>query len=354
MFEWQRDASGPTQSEYGRLDLESSDDKWLQSPFHRLYESGATTLRQRFGNSRTGVPGARGPAAAGHDRLRRDGQPVRRRRRDRRRWTAPSPPGRPTAPAASRTPISPRSSSWCRASRSPSRAPRSPGSPRPWSRPISGATPGTACCAATSSAASPRRSARCCGSATCRASPGSPRRAPPDADHPAPQRLRRCHRLRASGPGRRGAQVHGRRHPRDLRCRRGRGRLPPGDRCGRGCGSPRGRVEPAASGRGPAGDPLLSRACTSARCSTATSAASTGSISRWWAPRSTRPAGSPRCAARSISTCCCRRLSPRRPATAAAAAGLGRPLCAARRAASPGALYPRSRGNGLSLSTSRA
>ena len=50
VFEWQRDASGPTQSEYGRLDPESSNDKWLQSPFHRLYESGATTLRQRLGN----------------------------------------------------------------------------------------------------------------------------------------------------------------------------------------------------------------------------------------------------------------------------------------------------------------
>ena len=34
-----------------------------------------------------------------------------------------------------------------------------------------------------------------------------------------------------------------------------------------------------------------------------------------------------------------------------AAAGLGRPLCAARRAASPGALYPRSGGDGLSWST---
>ena len=56
VFEWQRDASGPTQSEYGRLDPDSSNDKWLQSPFHRLYESGATTLRQRFGNAELEFP----------------------------------------------------------------------------------------------------------------------------------------------------------------------------------------------------------------------------------------------------------------------------------------------------------
>jgi adenylate cyclase len=48
VFEWRRDAAAPTQAEYGRLDAENSNDKWLQSPFHRLYESGATTLRQRL------------------------------------------------------------------------------------------------------------------------------------------------------------------------------------------------------------------------------------------------------------------------------------------------------------------
>jgi adenylate cyclase len=50
IFEWQRDAAGPIQSEYGRLDPERSDDKWLQSPFYRLYESGETTFRRRLGN----------------------------------------------------------------------------------------------------------------------------------------------------------------------------------------------------------------------------------------------------------------------------------------------------------------
>jgi adenylate cyclase len=49
LFEWRREG-GPAQSEYGRLDPDRSDDKWLQSPFHRLYESGATSLRRRFGD----------------------------------------------------------------------------------------------------------------------------------------------------------------------------------------------------------------------------------------------------------------------------------------------------------------
>jgi adenylate cyclase len=56
IFEWQREAEGPVQSEYGRLDPESSNDKWLQSPFHRLYESGETTFRQRLGNEAPAFP----------------------------------------------------------------------------------------------------------------------------------------------------------------------------------------------------------------------------------------------------------------------------------------------------------
>jgi adenylate cyclase len=56
LFEWQRDTDAPTQSEYGRLDVESSEDKWLQSPFHRLYESGATTFRQRLSDRELEFP----------------------------------------------------------------------------------------------------------------------------------------------------------------------------------------------------------------------------------------------------------------------------------------------------------
>ena len=50
VFYWERDAGSPVQSEYGRLDPERSEDKWLQSPFHQLYETGETTLRQRLAN----------------------------------------------------------------------------------------------------------------------------------------------------------------------------------------------------------------------------------------------------------------------------------------------------------------
>ena len=50
VFQWQRDGAAATQSDYGRYDAERSDDKWLQSPFHRLYESDETTFRCRLGN----------------------------------------------------------------------------------------------------------------------------------------------------------------------------------------------------------------------------------------------------------------------------------------------------------------
>jgi adenylate cyclase len=50
VFNWQRDGGCPTESEYGRLDPDSSEEKWLQSPFHQLYETGAGMLRRRLGN----------------------------------------------------------------------------------------------------------------------------------------------------------------------------------------------------------------------------------------------------------------------------------------------------------------
>jgi adenylate cyclase len=56
VFEWSRDADAPTQSEYGRLDPDSSNEKWLQSPFHQLYETSATMLRRRLGNERLDFP----------------------------------------------------------------------------------------------------------------------------------------------------------------------------------------------------------------------------------------------------------------------------------------------------------
>jgi adenylate cyclase len=56
VFQWQRDGAAATQSEYGRYDAESSDDKWLQSPFHRLYESGETTFRCRLSHEEPPFP----------------------------------------------------------------------------------------------------------------------------------------------------------------------------------------------------------------------------------------------------------------------------------------------------------
>jgi adenylate cyclase len=56
VFFWDRDAASTTQSEYGRLDPDSSNDKWLQSPFHQLYETGATMLRRRLGNEEVEFP----------------------------------------------------------------------------------------------------------------------------------------------------------------------------------------------------------------------------------------------------------------------------------------------------------
>jgi adenylate cyclase len=50
VFHWERDGAGPTESEYGRLDPDSSEEKWVQSPFHQLYETGAGMLRRRLGN----------------------------------------------------------------------------------------------------------------------------------------------------------------------------------------------------------------------------------------------------------------------------------------------------------------
>jgi adenylate cyclase len=56
VFEWNRDGGGSVQSEYGRLDPDSSENKWLQSPFYHLYESGETSFRQRLANEPPAFP----------------------------------------------------------------------------------------------------------------------------------------------------------------------------------------------------------------------------------------------------------------------------------------------------------
>jgi adenylate cyclase len=48
IFHWQADGAAPQESEYGRTNPGASDVAWRQSPFFRLYESGAPTLRRRL------------------------------------------------------------------------------------------------------------------------------------------------------------------------------------------------------------------------------------------------------------------------------------------------------------------
>jgi adenylate cyclase len=56
VFQWQADGAAATQSDYGRYDSERSDDKWLQSPFHQLYEGGETTFRCRLSHEKSQFP----------------------------------------------------------------------------------------------------------------------------------------------------------------------------------------------------------------------------------------------------------------------------------------------------------
>ena len=55
-FEWNRDAEGPTQAEYERLNFQNTEEMWRQSPFHQLYESGGGTLRRRLDGMQPGFP----------------------------------------------------------------------------------------------------------------------------------------------------------------------------------------------------------------------------------------------------------------------------------------------------------
>src|ERR687891_232323 len=55
-FEWDRHSETPTQSEYGRLNFENSEQMWRQSPFHPLYERGGGSLRRRLGGAQSEFP----------------------------------------------------------------------------------------------------------------------------------------------------------------------------------------------------------------------------------------------------------------------------------------------------------
>jgi adenylate cyclase len=48
IFQWQADGGAPTEAEYGRMNPGASTASWQQSPFFRLYEGDATTLRRRL------------------------------------------------------------------------------------------------------------------------------------------------------------------------------------------------------------------------------------------------------------------------------------------------------------------
>ena len=329
-FRWELQQAGITaETEYGRTGgTDQVSEQWRRSPFFHLYETGGSRLRRRLvGADLTDFPVLRGAARRRAHRLSGLDPSFRRRRRHgrdgvrlfivdlrragrtstRRRWHCWS--------------------SWCRSSRWRSSA-RSLGPHRRarWSRPISVATPAGGCWAAASRAASPTGSAPCCGSPTCAATPASPTRAPPEQIIPllndyAEAIISSVHEaggdvLKLIGDG-----ILAIFHADDaaaacgcalaaeaLRARAGRGaeRAPGG---AQGCRRPR---------------PIS--ACMSARCSTAISAARTGSTSPWSGRRSTRSAGSPRCAARSTATCCCPRRSPppRREADRARLVSVGR------------------------------
>ena len=215
IFHWRRDAAAPRSPSTGaRSPSASSRPAGARARSIICTRAGSRCCAGGCRASRR-VPGARRDRRRGRPTTSRS-SPLRRRRRDRPDGLHLLVVGDRRTSMASPTATSPRSSCWSPRSRSRSRAPRSPGSPRPWSRPISAAMPATGCCAATSTAASPRRSAPCSGSATSGLHPHRRYRAA-GADHSAAQRLCRCDRLGDPEPGRRGPEADRRWHPRDLR-----------------------------------------------------------------------------------------------------------------------------------------
>ena len=83
IFAWRRVEADARQSDYTRGNPDG--EKWLRSPFYHLMTSGESVLRRaaRRALQRRRVPDPRRIAGPGLDRLRRDGQPLRRRCQDR-------------------------------------------------------------------------------------------------------------------------------------------------------------------------------------------------------------------------------------------------------------------------------
>ena len=183
-FRWRRDPSRRARrssSTAGPARTSELAEGWRRSPFYHLLETGAVAAAPQPRPRRSGrLPAAaRTLAAQRADRLSGAGPSLRRGRRHRRDGLRLLVLDHRRAGRLRGRARSTRCAGSSRAWRWRSNAPRWPGSPRRWSRPISAATPAGACWRAASPAASPTGSAPCCGSPTCAATPASPTRARP-------------------------------------------------------------------------------------------------------------------------------------------------------------------------------
>ena len=175
---------------------------------------------------------------------------------------------------------------------------------RPWSRPISAATPAGACSAAGSAAASPRADQR--GAVVQRPARLHPhhRQRAAGRDHPAAQRLCRGRDLGDPRAWRRRAQADRRRHAGDLHRRTSPRRPARSAMAAEGALRRRlGELNRRRRRGRPADHRHLSRAAYRRGVLRQYRQQASGSTSPWSARRSTRSAASPRCAARPSATC---------------------------------------------------
>ena len=196
---------------------------WRTSPYYRLLQSGKTSHALAADRrSRRRIPVLAKSRASGMTDFVAIINRFAAGRRRSARWIASIPPGRPTVREASATATSRRSSGCCPSWRWRSNAPRSPASPRPWSRPISAATPAGGC--SSGRIAPRRRRPDRRGAVVQRSAQLHPhhRHLAARADHPAAQRLRRRHHLGDPRARRRRAEADRRRRAGDLPGRRSR------------------------------------------------------------------------------------------------------------------------------------
>ena len=185
-----------------------------------------------------------------------------------------------------------------------SRARRWPASPAPWSRSISAATPASACSSGRIQRGVADRIDAVLWFSDLRGFTTITDTAPPGEIIPLLNDYADAVIIGDPRGRRRRAEADRRRHARDLPRRRSRRGLPlRAEGRGRRCGASVAALNERRGGEGRADDAGLSRPAYRRGASTAISAASTGSTSRWWGPPSTRRAASPRCAARSTGRC---------------------------------------------------